>query len=290
MGLLTAMATWIPPGAKSKPLASSVWKPVNPAHAIQRAAAIFEFAEPITSFAVGKIENAVRAEAKRIGLLKEEPLNTALFEIRPSGPPRPGKSEQVGTLFQDVQGEISRQALSVMTASIRFETGIYTRWIAFREQLANFMQLSLPIIEQNVRIRQVGLEYVDLFIAASPGQPDAALILDKKSRFLTQRAFDSHGPWHSHSGWFEGETELSRHLVNVDVDVADAQGPIDVRRAINIRTYEAEQIIDFGHVRAGEMTQLEPLLNCLDSLHTALKRHLSGILTNEARTMISLGK
>lgn len=272
-----------------RPPASLVWSPVTPTHAIQRAAAVIEFAEPITSFAADKMAAALRDEARRQGMVKEDPISTAMVELRPGASARTTQTEQVGVQFQDVRGNAVQQVLNATTAGIRFETSIYTRWIAFREQLLALMQTVFPIIEQNVQIGQIALDYVDFFYAVSSGPADAQLILDKKSHLIASKAFTRHGSWHSHSGWFEHEEQAVRRLINVDVSVADANGPQGVRRGITIRTFEAEQIVD-SKSTDDRLSQIEPVFSCFDDLHTSLKRRLSEVLTQEARHMISLGK
>ena len=278
------------PGARQQPpLLRQRWQTINPAHAIQRAAVVLTFPEEIPSFVVMRVVEALRPFALGAGLLKEEALNSMLIQIGPGGAQNTTPTSQTGSAFQDVRNGQVAQALKITKEAIRFEIAEYTRWVALRDQLEKIFSLSFPILEQSTTVQSIGLEYVDFFFAVAEGEEDAGLIIDNQSQLIARRAFRKREPFHSHSGWFERETAQSRFLVNVDLSVADALGPIGQRRAITVRTFEAEQIIDSLSDRAKEMVQVDKVLTGLDAIHASLKERLSNLLTREARTMISLG-
>ena len=279
-----------PPNSNTRPAAAAVWQPSAGAHAIQRASAIVTFSEAIPTFAAGKLSSAIRNAARELGMVREEPVHATLVEIRPGAAPRATEAELVGTQFQDIRGTNIAQSVAVTTTGVRFETSVYTRWVAFREQLLALLAPSYPVIEQSVRVGQVALEYVDMFYAINPGPADAQMLLDRKSHLIAARAFSRLGQWHSHCGWFEEETEVKRHLVNTDVTVADATGPVGTRRTISIRTHEAEILLEPQSDRSEYLSQIEPAFACFDKLHVTLKRRLADVLTIDARNMISLGK
>lgn len=272
------------------PSASAYWGTATPAHAIQKAIAVIAFAEPATSLTVKRALDAVRSEAKNQGLLKEDPLNSVTFELRPGAKPKAITDDKTGASFQSVRGDHIVEAFNVASDGIRLETGVYTRWIGFKEKFQSLLKPCLPIVASSVPVRQVSVEYIDFFYSKYEGDADASLILDKKSGLISARSYSRRYPFHCHNGWFERKSEHSRYLINVDVGVADANGPPGIRRSITIRTMEAEQVIDPLGSRAAELTDLAALMVCLDDLHVRLKSRLADVLTRDARTMISLGR
>lgn len=278
------------PGADNlaAPAASSLWSTINPAHAVQRASAIVTFSEEVTSVVVNRMVDALRADARGFDMLQEDPVTTVRVQIGPGGT-ETQPTLHIGTVFKEVHGSNIVQALAVTKEAIRFDTFSYTGWVSFREQLGIFLRLAMPIVEQVVPVTAVALEYLDLFYAKNEGPADVAAILDRKSDMLARHAFQRRMPFHSHSGWFERDRDDVNRLVNVDITVADAEGPVGTRRAISIRCHEAEQVMDQHAPRARELVAPESILASMDTLHVSLKKRLSNILTADARTMISLG-
>lgn len=273
----------------SSGLLRAVWATVNPAHAVQKAAAIVMFDEEITSFTVRKVVDAVRPGARAAGLVKEEPINSVLFQVGVGVNPHAAKPEQVGTAFQNVQGTTIVASLNITADSIRFETSSYTRWVAFREMIAGFIEQCIPIVAQTTTIKQIAVEYVDFFFARNSGEADAGLVIDRKSGSIASKAFSKREPFHSHCGWFERSTDASKRLVNVDVTANDANGPEGQRRVITIRTYEGEQVLEPISPRSLELCDPKNILLGMDALHLDLKSKLADVLTRDARAMISLG-
>jgi uncharacterized protein (TIGR04255 family) len=275
-------------GAAAGPSVEAYWATINPAHAVQTAAAVITFAEEVTSFVVKRIVDALRPEAHKFRLFKEDKVNTVVFQIKPGGAMEKPAENQTGIAFQETLGAGVLQALTVTTESIRFETSSYTRWVAFREQLFHFLKVALPIVSQSTPVSAIGLEYTDFFYARNEGAADVGLIIDKGSRLIAARAFRRRDPFHSNSGWFDQETVGGRHLVNVDLAVNDAAGPDGIRRAITLRTFESEQVLDPTSDRALELTQADLVLLGMDRLHDSLKRRVGETLTRDAVRMISL--
>lgn len=195
---------------------------------------------------------------------------------------------QEGVAFQELQGAQVTQALHITRQSIRFESTNYTRWVAYRSQIESLLEMVLPFFSQVTPISVVGLEYVDFFFAVAEGPEDVGLVIDNQSHLIAKRAFRRRDPFHTHSGWFESRPSGGQNLVNVDVTVADANGPIGLRRTISIRTFEAEQVGE-RQDRGVQLSSTDAALAELDQLHVSLKGRLSSILTRDAQSMISLG-
>lgn len=269
--------------------AATQWQTINPAHAVQRASAIITFSEKITAYLVKRIADALRSHAHAMGLLKEEQLNSLLFQIQPGGVSQAQAPKQEGVSFQKLHGDNVVQSISITTEAIRFDSFAYTRWVGFQEQVLPVLTGSLPLIEQASQVSAVALEYVDFFYAADEGAPDAQQIIDRQSDLIAKKSFSRRAQFHSHCGWFEQQTEVGQRLVNVDVSVADANGPVGLRRAINIRTFESEQVTDLTAPLAAKFMTPDGVLSTLETLHASLKKRLRSVLTRDAAAMISLG-
>lgn len=270
------------------PLLSQRWKTINPAHAIQRASVIMTFPEQLPSFLINRAVSAARVEAQKIGLVKEEAVNSSIIQIGPGGAQSASPMTQEGSVFQAVQGGQVVQSLQITKQEVRFESSRYVRWIAFKNQFSALMSQILPVLSQATGVQSIAVEYVDFFLAAFEGAEDAGLIIDNQSQFVAKRAFRRRDPFHTHSGWFDSETVTSKRLINVDVTVADQSGPVGVRRTITIRTFEAEHVTNPAGGRGSELMEIEPLLQAVDVLHMSLKERLGHLLTRDAQRLISL--
>lgn len=271
------------------PLLAQRWATINPAHAVQRAVSVLTFSEEVPTLVVNRAVDAVRAVARSYGLHKEEPVNSMLVQIGPGGAQSSTPTTQEGTSFQEVREGQLVQALYITKKSVRFESGLYTRWIGFREQLSGVLSKILPIVSNITTMQSVGLEYVDFFYAVGEGAEDVGLIVDNKSELIARRAFRKREPFHTHSGWFTPNSESGRNLINIDVTVADSNGPVGLRRTISIRTHESEQVVDLLGPRAAELMNVDASMVVADRLHATLKERLGNILTKDAKAMISLG-
>lgn len=275
--------------AAYSPAIASQWRTINPAHAIQRAAIVLTFSEELTSVLLRRVVDAVRPSASAIGLTKEVAINSALFQITPGAAIEAQPATQSGTAFQRMQGDNVLESFSVTTEAVRFETNTYTRWVAFKEQFEPFLRAVLPLIALASQVKSLALEYHDFFYAVHEGPADAQLIVDRQSPVIVRKAFSRRSPFHSHAGWFDNETASSKRLVNVDLTVADVEGPMGVRRAVMIRTHEAETITELASSRAVELLDVHSAVQLLDTLHVSLKRRLRDVLTRDCAAMISLG-
>lgn len=269
-------------------VARATWHPAGGAHAVVKTSAIVSFSESITSVTLARLTNAVRESAREHGLTTEAPVNSVMFEVGPGAVPKAMQEAISGTAFQEMRGTGIAQSLVITSEAIRFETAMYTRWVAFEEQLVSYMSELLPIVSNVTGIKAVALEYVDLFVAQNEGAADASLIIDRKSDYVSRKAFKRADPFHVHVGWFEKVTDASRLLVNVDVTASDAEGPQGTRRTVTIRTHEAAQVIEPFGAEAMAFSELGKATETFAGLHRRLKAHLAGVLTKDAQDMISL--
>ena len=277
-------------GKEPPPTIQQVWATINPAHAIQRVSAALVFSEEIPFFTVKKLADAIRVWAASQGMTQEAPLNTMLIAVAAGGIPQAKSDGQQGTLFQQQQAGNLVQQVMLAREMINLTSMAYVRWVGFRDQLAALLRLVAPIVELSVELRQVTLEYVDVFYARDPGPANAGLILNGSSRVLNSQAFSRLDPFHSNSGWFK-KVGQERHLINADIAASDADGPPGRRRMVTVRTLEAivAEPQDANANATAIVANADLLLSSFNALHVSLKKRISAILTKEAAAMISLG-
>jgi uncharacterized protein (TIGR04255 family) len=271
------------------PTLAQRWATINPAHAVQRVTAVLTFSEEIPTLVVNRVADKVRSAAQAYGLFKESPINSVMIQMGPGAAQSQIPTTQEGVAFQEVRGEHIIQALNITKKEIRFEHTVYTRWIAFREQLHTILSQVLPALSGITTVKSMALEYNDFFHAVNEGPEDVGLVIDNKSELIPRRAFRRREPFHAHSGWFTSNTPTGRNLINVDLTVADANGPIGLRRTISIRTHEAEIVDDMAGQRAAELMNVDANMATADTLHVSMKERLGHVLTKDAKAMISLG-
>jgi hypothetical protein len=272
---------------------AQAWAPIHGTHAIQVASAIVTFSEALTSLPWRRAVAAARKSALDLGLAEEAARQSIFLQFAPGAPPAqipaPGGEEAGLEFFRRGEAQSLSDRLTVDASSLRLDTWTYTRWVGFNEKIKTSFGGVIPIFQDAVSIKSVALEYVDVFIAPSSGSPDCSLLVNRGSEYLSKKAFQVDREWHSHGGWFEGESNERRVLVNADVTVGDANTPMGTRRSVSIRTHEATQFLSsrLDDVSV-EAAMLEEILMLLDNHHVSLKARLGDIITPQAAAMISL--
>lgn len=269
------------------------WVPVNGSHAIQMAYASVIFAQPVTAVIWNNVLSAARTAAAATDLNVEIPIQSMMFQFGPAtGPsPTPIQNANAGFQFQRHQApNLVGEQFVVEPHQLRFETYTYTRWAGFKSKAQSLFEVVLPAYFSAVNVRQISLEYTDVFHWSVEGDADCSEILDAQSPLIASAAMQPKGQWHSHSGWFDNHQLGSRRLSNADITVADALVQNEPRRAINIRTHEATQFLigQDGQPIDGPPST-DGIFNLFDNHHLSLKSSLNKMLKPTAQEMISLG-
>lgn len=256
-----------------------------------------QFAQAVTDVPWGKIVNEGRTASKQAGLLAEsrpEPLFSV--SIGPGGVEIPGtpipsnKAPNSVEFLRLVRPNFYEEKLALQRAVMRYETSAYTRWFAVQERASSLFTKVVQHYLNAVPILGVAVEYVDRFDAdPASAAPDAGVVIKEDSPLIARRAFNRYHPWHSHAGWFDVPDEKTKRLVNVDVDVTDAQPAPEVRRAIQIRTSMTDFFNQSGFAPlSAQDAEWAFLVGRFDVLHDQLKELLSTVLTEGAAGRISL--
>lgn len=256
------------------------------------------FAQEVTDIPWRKLCAAVRDKAKAEGLATENPMQGIAVQIPIGGQqagqqPVVSQSSEAGYEFMRYERpDAISEKITLTRNVIRYENWAYTRWVPFKARAQAFLDVALPHFASTVQLQRISSEYVDQFQGAPGKRPDCSSIIDANSKSIASSAFQAALPWHSHNGWFELPDNESKRLVNVDVTVGDApHNPILTpvpTPVIQIRTH----LTDFFN-----QPDTQPLSLAVDwslcdlrlqSQHDKLKTLLKSVLTDDAKTSISL--
>lgn len=268
----------------------NVWRPIKGTHAIQVASAHVSFKQPATDLMWQRIKDAAEKAAKAGGMPHREPVQSFTVALVPNALPQaPSLPVEVGVEFQkrDPSGDITSK-MTVLRDSVRLEEWAYTRWAGMRAKCAATLVPVLNDYLSNLLLSGITLEYADVFQTPIGNvAEDVGRIIDKGSQLISQGAFQSATPWHSHCGWFETPAPAIRRLVQMNVDVGEAVSPMGPFKAAQLRTLLNDQFNQDG-MPPFDSPPNNFVLDTLDALHVLSKSTLAKVLTIDAKTTISL--
>jgi uncharacterized protein (TIGR04255 family) len=198
------------------------FEPIFPSHAIERCAAMVIFEQQLPAKALQKVVDQAQSSFRNAGLETVSGANIGMqldFVTGRATPLPPGAGPTIFTSRDRATNFI------IAPNALTVQTGRYVRWQPFAGQ---FEELMLPFVQAYadiVSITSLQLEYLDRFIWTGDwGNLQLEHLLRPDSGFVVERAALSHGQWHSHSGWFDGEG-AKRRLVNVNIDLVEFVPP-----------------------------------------------------------------
>src|SRR6266508_1999280 len=270
------------------------WRPFHDAHAIERAIVGVIFSQDITDV---PLKHAMKASREAIaavgaGVFVENPIQELEFAVNAAtGATTKGAPKESGIEFVRHQApNVLGESFSALRNNLKFETRMYTRWEPFVNRAMALISAVRPIYVASVPLNGIHVEYFDRFDALpNIAEPDCSKII-RKGDFIAHAAFSDKQPWHSRSGWFQPTDAQVRRLVNVDVNVADAQVEAHtVRRIVVIRTFMRDTFTKPGfEAITEENVTADMVASRLDNLHIAVKEVLKAVLTDAAAERIAL--
>ncbi len=257
------------------------FRPIFPAHAIERCSITLVFADEVPEKALKRIVEGATPNILQLGLKRGlQPMgfqvDTLTGKMTPLKEGGPVNFVSAG----------NRQQLALVPNALTWATQNYVRWSQFSSE---FSKIASPIIEEYEAITSISsiqLEYWDRFIWDGDWISfDVHKLLDNDSQFLAPKAINAEKEWHNHIGWFEDIDEI-RRLWNVNIDVVGiAESVGSVRPSVGIYSMARDQILLNGEPGLFE-SQFVKLR--LDGLHDALKNVLKGLICRQMARKIGL--
>lgn len=268
----------------------SAYKPINGAHAIEQAVVGLRIFEPasddIFEKAVARATELAKAGDRLPGRLQVDPMSLMFGrQVITPGYSRSVEA-QPGVLFQRVNADGSMvEELTLERTAVTFRTRNYQRW---NDMVRCINDLLCPVFEVLAdgdinKVSVIELRCIDRFNSSEFNVALSELIR-KDSPHVPPQILTRSDMLHMHSGWFEDVSAEGRTLINVNIDVADAE---EVRSAAILQIV-SRQSSGTGTFFSQQGKFSETVSSVFDELHLINKELLSELLADDLQSAINL--
>lgn len=274
----------------------SEFRPVFPAHAIERCSATVVFDANIPMKLFSKLTERVAGRIQGIGLRRAPNMSGFNFDAA-TGQVISIPESEGPAVFATPDGS---QQLVITPNSINYASQQYIRWASFINQFLQLSAESIVAFEEAVSQTSVRLEYWDRFIWTGDWSTfDLSKLIDSENGFISKNVARSQREWHNHSGWFE-YSEQERRLTNLNVDVAavalgqpNSSNVQSLPPQVSSGTFPSVGVYTMMEDQAaiGYSTQFSttPVVERLNTLHIDLKKLIGNLLIRGMSKRIGLG-
>lgn len=205
----------------------SQYLPFAGEHSIQEAVVSVHFRGRIPPQLVGQARDTAKAELEadlpkeqeihQIESIVSSPNEEGTISLN-SGSPHLAGFERSKVQADAKPARVLRLLDDILTVSFLE----YPRWESALKDSLHYIQTVLPPLDLAANpIMAFSLRYIDRYTFDGPAdEPRAEMLLRKGSDYITPYSFNAGSFWHCHSGWFEGLSEGSRILNQVNVSSA----------------------------------------------------------------------
>lgn len=280
-----------------QPNKSGNFEPIHDAHAIEQVVLVLQTVNPLDDVALQEVREAAdefkgdmpgRAEIQRLVVPFGGPV--AVGPIPPSS--TAGDSLRLQRVKAD--GAVESELL-VGRTFVTFRTSLYTRWSAVWARASRYLSAIAPIYIARSPIAQVGLTFVDKFSwSGPPNECKSNLLLRPDSQYVCPHVYDAEDLWHSHMGMFLRVDDVTKRLINVNVDCVDENSPDDprrVRRVVAITTVLTDLMNQPGYrslVLSQPRDAIEFVQTRIEQLHMMDKKIVNNVIKDEMSKRIAL--
>lgn len=273
------------------------WEPSHGTHAIDIAAVVVVFAEPLPERIFTKILRTAEDRAFEAGLKSRHTTKGVQFQfaVGPQGVQPAAPIGMGGRIFNSVAetpegGPIPHrieEQLQIEQNSLVYRTWRYRPWAEQLERLKFVMSPGLAGALEFVGIASLRLEYLDKFVFhGHVEEARPALLFNENSGLIAHQVFAAGDLWHSHTGKFVEITPQYKHLQQIHIDALDEGDDHLKSRIVNV-VIAREQRFNTGANEQAPLTE-EAIFHQLDLMHGAIKADLSDLLREEIVRKIHL--
>lgn len=266
------------------------FEPIYAAHAIEQVAFIVQFDRPFDN----ETFHTIKALADQF---KDElPGNAEIqgFSIA-FGVPVVAQAEQNQSINGLVRRSVARDGsleceLRIERSVITFVTTRYTRWSNVWEQANKYLNAILPHYLKSANLIAVGLNYVDKFVwNGDLNKANAKYLLRNDSKYICNHIFETDEFWHSHTGAFIRVDDITRRLLNINLDYLDELRPEGQKRIVSITTTVTDQFNQPGYGAYLSNDNSIGLINThMQNMHDFGKTVLEDLITENMSKRIAL--
>ena len=268
------------------------FEPIHSAHAIEQVAFVIQFSGAITDNALKRIQLATekfKTNEDLPGFIEIQGIN---FVIGTNAP-----QQSNGTVSGFIRRSVGRDGsleceLRIESNSITFLTTKYSNWSEVWKRVNRYLEVMLPIYFEQLNLSAVGLNYVDKFSwNGDLNNFNARSLLQDDSKYISCHIFDTAEFWHCHTGVFIRHDELTKRLLNVNIDHFDESRPDGLKRIVAITTTVTDQFGQIGYDQfSSNYKTIATVETHIKSIHEFGKKILGELLVKSMSDRIALGE
>jgi uncharacterized protein (TIGR04255 family) len=265
------------------------WRPVNPAHAIERVRFVVQLKQELPDKLIRQISEKTQSEQHETRLQGPTPLqglkvNFQIVEGRQhvfTPEANTGGAQFTRTAANNLPIEV----FAVGGNQIAYETAEYRRWSTFRQRYMKVVQEPLKLVMQALDVEFVSLEFLDRFVFdGDRSHAEPSSLLQHVGKFLDEDTLSGRNMWHLHRGWFH-KAEHGDILINQNFDAVDLVqvGSQEPSRTISVLTKADARALNY-QIEAVSIVEL------LDFLHIRTKMQFMNALLPEMLATVGIGE
>jgi uncharacterized protein (TIGR04255 family) len=262
------------------------FQPIFPAHAIERCSATILFDQPLPAKLFERVRSAEDKRLRDLGLVSGPEAIGFAFDLQ-TGRVVPVEGNAKPIPYRTLDQSIT---ITILNTQVSLISTRYVRWAQFVAGLSKYLFPTISIFSETISVLAVQLEYADRFFWTGTWNDfDSGKLLNKESDLFAARMGEVKEQWHSHAGWFEDFEPHIKRLINVNIDVVNAQVPTTpgVRPSVGIST-SIRDASETSRAQSSGWIPEEGILGILDRQHVDLKQILRGLLVAEISKKIGL--
>jgi len=193
-----------------------------------------------------------------------------------------------GLVFQRVQpsGAMAEE-LTLERGAVTYRTHSYLRWKDVMHLLEGIVcPVASALSSGNAEgVSVIELRCIDKFTSESSARLKLNRLIRRDSPFVPSIFLEKQEMLHFHTGWFENETDESRVLINLNIDVVDNP---DGNRTATILQVISKQYSENGAAFNPNLGFDENIITNFNVLHAEDKHLLKNLITDELQGAINL--
>jgi uncharacterized protein (TIGR04255 family) len=253
------------------------FQPLNDDHAIQSVKFAVFFTTGFGSQLIGAVESAHDQWRDGLPAMSAADINVESGGRSVRGP---------GVMFAFVQPDASPNwSMHVAGNKIEIECFLYSRWDrVWKTAFDYFTKVMTVFLTQKVDVRPQGVELTVKDVFLTDRSYTLGGLFKRRTNRLPEFMFECGDVWHCNTGWFEGATEFSTHLNNLNCDAIPSGAAI----AINVSHFQRIGIEDSGDLIRLAASKYKTIEDEMTKLHDNNKNLLTDILNREIAVRIGL--
>lgn len=265
-------------------------KPFSDRHAIRQVIIALEFAVPLSSSALLKLDSEA-GEQLRIELpkfSKQEAITVNIGHMHTGALSRVvGAQPELNGLSYEAMAKdgTTAWALIIDANQVIVACGEYDRWAGTLDRAVRYLSLVIPHVLGASPIKVIALQYLDEFTSVESRKDFKPTdLFDEKTSYLVPHSLKCNESWHSHFGYFDvAKPPLSqKRLTNVNVTAAELGAKMQVQ--INC----THKLILADALKSGNdlFAQDGLIVQALGDLHVENKRVVGNLLRDDVKDAI----